>query len=123
MSHRRAPVSLWRRGGNGRGRAGNGLAGERSASSESTGRARFGLEGRESFSFHYQESPAHQVSEGEEGGEGGSGEPWQCHEERMGVEGEGGGGGGTRPLADTRTLVYEVGKRKKKGFFANHGFT
>ena len=57
------------------------------------------------------------MSEGEEGGEGGSGEPWQCHEERMGGKGEGGGGGGgTRPLADTRTLVYEVGKRKEKGF-------
>ena len=35
----------------------------------------------------------------------------------MGVEGEGGGGGGTRPLADTRTLVYEVGKRKEKDIF------
>ena len=72
----------------------------------------------ESFSFHYQASPAHQVSEGEEGEEGGRGEPWQCHEERMGGKGKGkgGGGGGTRPLADTRTLVYEVGKRKEKGF-------
>ena len=34
----------------------------------------------------------------------------------MGGKGEG-GGGGTRPLADTRTLVYEVGKRKEKDIF------
>ena len=33
------------------------------------------------------------MSEGEEGEEGGSGEPWQCHEERMGGKGKGGGGG------------------------------